>query len=206
MRTLFALGNGRQCDLRNPRPDDVDFKEMAEHLAKEARYNGSTPGVFYSVAEHCVRGARAIVRQVGDYNLAAYFLLHDGHEYVLKDDTTPKKAAIAQEAHERFGVLAEHIIAAFGSITERHDAAIYQAAGLEWPCSDAIAASIKKWDLVMLVTEWRDLMKGREHPNWSAYSQITPLREVIKPWPWEVAQSRFYEECRILLPCFKVPQ
>ena len=202
LRTLLTLANGKSCDLRAPRVEDVDFDAMAEHLAKEARYNGSTPGAFYSVAEHSVRGVTAIFRETGDATLAAYFLLHDGHEALLKDDTTPKKAAIAAEAEAQFGVLGAHIIAAFDAVTDRHDAVIHAAAGLSWPPPDPVRAAIKHWDKRMFVTEWRDLMAGHDHPDWSPYVGIEALEQKIKPWSWGVAEAAFRFACRNYLPRF----
>src|SRR5574341_2281102 len=38
----------------DPRPEDFDPAVIAEQLAKHARFAGSTPGRFYSVAEHCI--------------------------------------------------------------------------------------------------------------------------------------------------------
>lgn len=201
-RTILTLANGRGVDLRNPKASDIDLDVMAEHLAKEARFNGATPGVFYSVAEHVVRGAGAILAATGDASLAAYFLLHDGHEHVLKDDTTPKKNTIAEEAEAKFGVLAEHVMASFASVTERHDIAIHAAAGLAWPPPSMLVAAIKRWDVIMFVTEWRDLMRGIQHPDWAPYRDIPPLALPIIPWPWEVAKAAMLKRCHVLLPVF----
>ena len=53
-RTILTLANGKGADLLNLRPEDVDFAAFAEHLAKEKRFNGATPGLEYSVADHLV--------------------------------------------------------------------------------------------------------------------------------------------------------
>jgi hypothetical protein len=100
--TILTLANGKGIDLLDPKPEDIDFDAIAQHLAKEKRYNGATPGLEYSVAEHCARGASAILTATGNTTLAAYFLLHDAHEHTLKDDTTPKKRAIAELAPGAF--------------------------------------------------------------------------------------------------------
>lgn len=202
-RTILTLANGRGIDLRNPQATDIDFAVMAEQLAKEARFNGATPGVFYSVAEHACRGADTILAATNDKELAAYFLLHDGHEHTLKDDTTPKKSAIAEEAAAQFGVLASHVIDSFALLTDRHDKAIHEAAGLAWPPSDAMAKAIKSWDLVMFVTEWRDLMQSVPHPDWGPYQDIAPLGRPISPWIWTTARDGFLRRCRAMLPVFQ---
>lgn len=202
--TILTLANGKGIDLLNPKPEDVDFDAYAEQLAKEARYNGATPGIFYSVAEHAARGASAILAAGLDASVAAYFLLHDNHEAVLKDDTTPKKRAIAEIAHREFGVLAEHIISTYDLLTYRHDVAIHSAAGLAWPPSSQMQDAVKLFDLKMFVTEWRDLMAGAEHPNWEPYANIEPLREKINPMDWQTAKLAWMRLARDLLPSMMV--
>lgn len=198
--TILTLANRTGINLLGPLSEDIDFAVIAEHLAKENRYNGATPGVCYSVAEHSARGAIAILEETGDENLAAYFLLHDGAEAFLKDDTTPKKRAIAAIAHEAFGVLASSITAAFDLLTDRFDKAIHTRAGLAWPPSPEMQAAIKYWDLRMFVTEWRDLMGNQPHPDWKRYSGVPALTEVIAPRPWMEARGIFIALCGRLLP------
>lgn len=198
--TILTLANRTGINLRGPTPEDIDFAVIAEHLSKENRYNGATPDVAYSVAEHSARGAIAILEETGDELLAAYFLLHDAPEAFLKDDTTPKKRALAAEAHEAFGVLASSITAAFDLLTERFDVAIHTRAGLPWPPTPEMKAGIKYWDLRMFVTEWRDLMDNQPHPDWAKYSGIPALEEVIKARPWMEARGIFTALCARLLP------
>lgn len=200
--SILTLSNGKHVDLLNPRASDIDFVSIAEHLAKEKRYNGATPDVEYSVAEHTARGVSEILRSGEGTEIAAYFLLHDCPEAFLKDDTTPKKRAIDAVAEAEFGVLAGTITAAFNRLTDRFDAVIHEAAGLPWPPSPEVAAAVKRWDMRMFVTEWRDLMaaRGIEHPEWDAYKDIEPLDRVIIPWSWITARRVFLQHCEALLP------
>ena len=141
-RTLLTLADGGVIDLLAPMPADyTPLAWAAEHLAKEARYNGATPCVVYSVAQHLTECAYAAFEQTGDREVAAYCALHDVHEAVWRDDTTPKKLALAAVAVTRFGVLAATVMEAFAELTDRHDAAIHAAAGLAWPPPTAIAAN-----------------------------------------------------------------
>lgn len=209
---VLTLANTRGIDLLNPcTADYMDWSWVAEHCAKENRFNGATPGVCYSVAEHMTRGARAIldnaVAKTGDsaggHELAGYFLCHDVHEAVLKDDTTPKKQALAHIARQ-FGVMSNSVMQSFKSLEYRHDVAIHAAAGLQWPPSSEMQKAIKRWDLVMFVTEWRDLMGGIPHPEPEPYALIEPLPEVIKPAAdWRSACDRYLALCRDLLPGLK---
>lgn len=203
--SILTLSNGRHVDLRSPKAIDIDFFSIAEHLAKEPRYNGATPGRVYSVAEHSVRGAQAILEAHGGERLAGYFLLHDCHEAFLKDDTTPKKRALAAIAEAEFGVLASQIMAAFDRLTDCFDAAVHEAAGLPWPLPPEIAAEIKHWDLRMFVTEWRDLMdaRGISHPEAELFADIAPLAATIIPVSWTDARRSFRQMCGELLPSLK---
>jgi hypothetical protein len=132
--------------------------------------------------------------------IAAEFSLHDAPEGVLKDDTTPKKCTVAEKIEQRCGILAADIIKVLDEITDDHDAAIHEAAGLPWPMPDDIARAVKEVDIIMFVTEWRDLMKGIEHPNWAPYSNVKPLGALIQPWPWDVAKNALLRRWRTLLP------
>lgn len=203
-RTVLTLANGAGMDLRRPTPDDyADVAWVAEHLAKEKRYNGATPGVEYSVAQHACHCADVALELWGDIDVAAYCLIHDNHEAGLKDDTTPKKRAIAEEAEAQFGVLAAKVIAAFDLVTQRHDAATHAAAGLVYPLPTDIVAKVKTVDLILFVTEWRDLMQGVQHPHWEPYAKVVPWASKIEPWCWQEARRQFIARCYSLLPALR---
>lgn len=203
--SMLRLTNSTDIDLRLPTAAAYrDFAWQAAHLAKIKRFNGATPGIEYSVAEHQARGTLAILEETDDLRLAAYFSVHDNHEAALGDDTTPKKRAIAEEAEAQFGVLAGTVMNAFDAITERHDIAIHQAAGLEWPLSPQMRAQVKCWDLRMFVTEWRDLMLNAKHPDWERYKNISPLQTKIVPYrSWQEASDTMLVLWNRLLPSLK---
>lgn len=204
-RTVLTLANGQNIDLLNPQASD--FRKLdwaAEHLAKENRYNGATPGVCYSVAQHTCECVTAALNATGDETLAGYLSLHDFHEALLKDDTTPKKRAFAAIAEQKFGVLASEVLAAFDDLTERCDRAIHEAAGLPWPPSPEMAEGIKHFDRVLLVTEWRDLMAGYPLPNAAAYADVRPLTRRIQPHgKWQSSKALLALVWRQYLPAFR---
>lgn len=200
------MSNGKGIDLLEPRPEDIDFTVIAEHLSKEKRYNGATPDVEYSVAQHSCIGADAILAEGGyaSESVAAFFLLHDAHEAFVKDLTTPLKEAVAHIAAGYFEDAAPaDVINSFDTLEQRVDAAIYKAAGFDWPLLPQFMGEVKRMDLIMFVTEWRDLMHGIPHPNWAPYSGIKPLADVIKPWPWSTARQAWLRRALQLLPALK---
>lgn len=201
LRCILTMANGKAMNLRFPTPADyADRAWVAEHLAKIKRYNGATPGVEYSVAQHVVLGVDAAMVIYGDPLVAAYFSVHDDEEAPLGDDTTPKKNAFAEEAHDMLGVLASDVQKVYGAIAERHNVALHAAAGLQWPPPPGIAEKVKYIDRVMLKTEWRDLMKGFDLPMAADYAEIERLPDLIMPWRWNVAMFELQQRWGLYLP------
>lgn len=197
LRTVLTTASARNVDLMLP--TGIDLADIAEHLSKINRYNGATPGVTYSVAEHSVRCADAAMKATGDTLLAAYLLCHDMHEAYLGDDTTPKKRALDATAAKYFGILGDAITKAFGKLTDELDVVIHDAAGLTWPTHSGLQTAVKRWDTILLATEWRDLMRC---PPPYDFGQ-DPLPDTIEPWPWDRARDTFMCRCFTLLPTCK---
>ncbi len=203
-RTVLTLANGANIDLLNPQVSDfADLDWAAEHLAKENRFNGATPGVVYSVAQHQVECVDAAWMATQDPLLCAYLSLHDVHESLFKDDTTPKKRAFAALAEAKFGVLATEIMAVFDELTARTDAAVHAAAGLVWPPAPKMQAAIKRFDRILLVSEWRDLMGGYPLPDAESYADVERLHYAIKPVEnWQTAALLLRRCWERVLPAF----
>jgi len=91
-KTVWSFNDdGTVMDLAAPDPRMVRFDEMARRLAGIRRFNGR--GI--PVAQHSVMGAQAIINEGGTSMDAAFFLLHDGHEYVLGDIVRPAEDLLA---------------------------------------------------------------------------------------------------------------
>lgn len=201
--TILTMANGKGIDLLNVKATDIDFAVLAEHLGKEKRFNGATPDVEYSVAQHLCLGCDAMLKAGATDEEAAYFLVHDAPEGFWKDDPTPKKVAIAERIAARCGVTADAVRGVLKEIDDEHEAAVHEAAGLGWPIPDDIKRIVKLWDLVMFVTEWRDLMLDRPHPHPAPYSGIKPLDIKIDPWPWAQARAGLMLRFNRYLPALR---
>ena len=202
--TILMMADGHGIDLLDIKAENICFVTLAEHLGKEKRYNGATPRTEYSVAQHCVLGADAILADGGTETESAYFLLHDAQEAVWKDDPTPKKRAIAERIQDRCGVTADRILDVLNGIVAEHDAAIHQAAGLPYPIPPEIEQIIHLYDKKMFVTEWQQLMHDWPHPNWSDYAGLDPINTKIKPWRWDYACNQWMSRAKKLLPLFRL--
>lgn len=120
-RAWQRMLSGRRLDLLDPSPLDIEIEDIAQGLARVARWNGQTHGDHaYTVAEHCVLVAELCSRLrpgwPARWQIAA--LLHDAPEYVIGDMISPFKAALgidykafehrlAGAIHLRFGLPAD---------------------------------------------------------------------------------------------------
>lgn len=190
--------SGRAVDLIEPRSDQIDWSDIAEQLAKLARFSGATPAGPYSVAQHCVAGADLLLARTGNARLALAFLLHDAHEAYIGDVTSPVKRALVHLGGALYGAGgAAAVEAALAEIASRLDRVIYPAAGLDWPLQPEAARSVKAMDLAMLAAERRDLLRPSHRP-WDGASAINPppMRGRLRPLPWPIAAEAWLERLR----------
>lgn len=209
----IQTASGIAFDLIEPHPEMVNFEiDIAESLARLARFNGHVRSGPYSVAQHSVMGADALLRETGDTTLAALFLLHDAHEAYIGDICTPVKAALWEVAPLGFSnpvgidaTLARiNVKAALDRLTQRIDLSIHAAACLPPPLMSEIA-EVKAMDRRMLATERRHLLGPSPAPWGEAIEAARPIRITGKftVWPWPRAADEFNARCKRWLPVFQ---
>lgn len=85
---------GKRFFPLDPRPEDVDFRDICHALSLETRYGGHC-AYHYSVAQHTVLLHDCIVANGGfRKGVARYCLIHDASEAYLKDIPRPLKASL----------------------------------------------------------------------------------------------------------------
>lgn len=85
----MITASGRRFYPLDPRPEDLDWGDVAHHLARLCRYGGAVAG-WYSVAEHsCLMADWFLAR--GETVNARYALIHDGPEFAIGDIIRPIK-------------------------------------------------------------------------------------------------------------------
>lgn len=89
MTIPFWIAGGRTIDLMNIEPEDVSAELLADALAKLNRFSGRSPEPW-SVAAHSV-----LVERLCPPELGPWALLHDAHETLVGDMTTPAVDLIA---------------------------------------------------------------------------------------------------------------
>lgn len=181
---------GKRVDLLDPNPADIDYRDIAHHLAIESRYNGATYRP-YSVAQHSV----LVARYAGGWDGAHYTrlpearlgLLHDASEAYLKDVN---------------GVLKNTpIFAGYRELEEKWTITILVKFGLAGEITDAVEAAVKHADHVLLYTEKRDMLSPPPEP-WG--DEIEPDRQFVDPWSWRTAEVNWKNEFELLFPQYKI--
>lgn len=105
MPVWMQTSSGVAVNLLDPDLTGIDVAaDIAAPLAVLARFcghqranrdSGSTPPRLYSVAQHSVIGADAILEETGDVAAALAFLVHDAHEALIGDITSPAAVALS---------------------------------------------------------------------------------------------------------------
>lgn len=186
--------HGRVFPLTGFDASDVDlFGDVAESLARICRFGGHMLGNPYSVAQHCVTGADAAFAEHGDANLAAYVLLHDAHEFIFGDMTTPVARWLSVLAAELAGDNAGRLVPVLiATAKERLDRAIWKAAGLP-PPARTYRTLVADYDLRLLATEQRQLLAPSRRSWGVEVDNARPiqLRGALKAWPVAMAAEEW---------------
>lgn len=183
--------DGSLIDIADPRPEIVCFLEMGNVLSKIARFDGRNPGPAYSVAQHCVMGAQAVMNEGGSLGDAALFLLHDGHEYIVGDQSRPSQKLYSSVCIDLYGE--ERMIDAVAACKAAWDEAIYFAAGLPGPeaWTKKQAALIKTMDNRMCRVEAIALFGHHAADQLFPKTKPPNLSSAIKPWAPMNAEEEF---------------
>lgn len=202
--TWLQTEQGRAFDLIEPDWRAVDFDEMANSLSRQVRFTGHVGAGAYSIAQHLVVGADIVFRDTGKREAAANFLLHDGEEYVIGDEATPKAQAEIEIARQLHGEeFARQFWQVKRELKRRVEAAVYRAAGLtDYGCDLYFRDLVHEYDLRMLLTERLHLLGKPPRPWAPEIERLQPLRlpYPLTVWPWPKAADEFRERLRRYLP------
>jgi|SRR5262245_35527044 len=184
-RAWQRMLSGRRLDLLDPSPLDVEIADIAHGLARVARWNGQTEGAhIFSVAQHCLL-VETIARQHRSLDRTSRLavLLHDAPEYVIGDMISPFKAVIGD---------------AYKSVEARLLAAVHLRFGLPPVLPADLVALIKASDRSAAYLEATRLAgfspnEARRFFGSPPKFSATIERDYLKPWPAEVAESRYLQ-------------
>lgn len=157
----------------DPRPEDVDIRDIAHALSNICRFTGHTRE-FYSVAQHSV-----LASQIVPPASALTALLHDAAEAYMGDIARPWKRFL----YVRTEPVMDRVYESLRDVEHK----LLDVILAKFGCSTAVDADIwgpvAKADEVLLVTEARDLMSPLasdwRHCEKNGYEA---LKDVIVPW------------------------
>lgn len=90
--STIVTWKGHKIDLlTGPTLEQVDIEDIAHHLSMQCRFVGAV-NRFYSIGEHSIYAGMLASRMY-----AIYFLLHDVHEYIYHDLTSPLKKLLFKD-------------------------------------------------------------------------------------------------------------
>lgn len=176
------LASGRALTLgRTIEPGTIDIRrDIAIPLGATGRFANQLPsGLVYSVAQHCCIGADFLWGQTQDDALAMAFLLHDGYEGPLGEQTSPFLAALQLALDEMRLELGDttgprlSIQRLRRKLAEPIDRYLHAEAGLPWPLPAVIRDRVHHVDLQLLLAE-RDHLLGPQPRPWD--EKLRPIR------------------------------
>ena len=168
MTLIFRTLSGRTITLPRPEKGQIDVAELAEAVAKLCRFSGHTSR-FYSVAEHSLH-----VTNYLPPHLKIYGLLHDLHEGILGDITTPIKQALTVVFENPN--LNKVTARAFSVLDDVLSAAVHTAAHVAYPLDAESEHLLHRADLQAYVDECCFLRAHRDAEIEAQYDLAPRLR------------------------------
>lgn len=188
--------SGKLIDLLNPDPTSIDITDVAFSLARLCRFTGHADS--YSVAQHCVIGARVLREQGASVEVQREFLLHDARESIIGDVASPIKRAMVRlrMQHDSGGTPFDAYLELERRVARAFSERFNTPAQHTPPVHEA--------DMRMLATEARDLMEAPPHswelPDWAIAYPHPMIRTVtgfgmLVPWSDRKATSEYLRAC-----------
>ena len=164
--------SGKMFRYLKPEPEDVCIEDIAHGLSQLNRFVGQTTKP-YSVAQHSV-----LVSQTCPKEFALYGLLHDASEAYTNDVCRVLKLSPGMGIYKWYENLAMSAVCKKFGLPEKEP------------------AEVKTADLMLLLTEKRDLFKNAclwAVNKYDGTSHLEPLKKKIRPWTAEEAEEKFLD-------------
>jgi hypothetical protein len=177
---------GNSVSLINPKPEDINFREIADTLAHIYRWTGAAK-YDISVAWHTLL-CHDICVYNDDIDLIPHMLLHDAHEAFIGDISTPVARAIGGDALKNMKL--------------RFDKVIYEAAGISEFSRVANEKRIKFVDVWALMNEHSVYLPDCGWTFGAPDFEANLIGTSRPPPRQDFIANRLYELFQKHLPCF----
>lgn len=169
--SIVRTYTGRNLDLLDPDPKEIDIQDIAHHLAKLDRYNGA--GHYsYSVGQHSLLVADALPKE---YKLQG--LLHDATEAYLGDVVSPLKKLLPD----------------YRKIEQNVMNAVCKRFEITFPRPNII----KRADQAVMAAEMHQVVKWPDLPKKQGLPE-PPKGIEIRPMDWKEVRQTFIERFKAL--------
>lgn len=181
--------SGRRLDLLEPSPLDVEIADIAQGLARVARWNGQTRGEYaFSVAQHSLLVLEIHKRRDPELSARAQLvcLLHDAPEYVVGDMISPFKAVVGGD---------------YKAVEDRLLEAIHLRFSLPVRPPAVLKKAIKKADTIAAFYEATRLAGFSEDEAIRYFGRpegISPDGLPLSAWPAKLAEANFLKRFKAL--------
>jgi 5'-deoxynucleotidase YfbR-like HD superfamily hydrolase len=175
---------GKKVHPLHLRLSEVDINDIAHSLSLRPRFAGHS--CTYNVADHSIRVAELLPQP-----LKIYGLLHDAAEYLMGDVPSPMKPFYYIKKTKYNG---DDEYIPYSTVEKEVLGTIHASLDLD-PPDEAAVKAIKVCDVILLVTEARDLMSPL-HPEWFHRPEngFSVLAEKIVPLSQLEAETKFLDE------------
>jgi uncharacterized protein len=199
----IRLATGGIHNLVTLSTTQITLEDVALALSRIPRFAGQTPpNRVVSVAEHSRRVARLAAQAGASAEVQLAALLHDAHEAIWGDDTTPKKALFKTLFTLSYRVNVYELMENL-----QQDCVVYKLSGLR--INAGLRQRIKVWDLLALKMESRPLLNlspndVAAHSDWerlcNSYPEADPLEldKLGVSATHENESLRFFEHAQLL--------
>lgn len=147
-KTMVNIRDNKYMDYLNPKPDDIDLKDIAHGLSQMCRYTSRTSH-FWSVAQHSLLVASLMDKPEDKIHA----LLHDAPEAYIGDINSVLKNII----QEKFDIK---------SLEKNILACIYSKLNIGLPDADTYKR-VKDADIVALMVEGTSLINLKAVDEWN---------------------------------------
>ncbi|WP_298981500.1 hypothetical protein [uncultured Roseibium sp.] len=181
MTAPTQLASGRVVDLANLSPADIHWPDLVESLVKLPRFNGATPHVTYTTAQHC-----CLMYDLADSRYKAYALLSDFYAAFFGEMNRAVLFLAADMSPDP-----QEFIEAYRLARDEVTEVIYQAAGLAADENhDAFrdrVTYVRSVDKRLTASEKRDLMAPCQRSD--HWKLPDPFPYPVKPWGQDKARD-----------------